>query len=79
MKTARIADQLRDPFLWEHDNIMVRMAAADEIEQLRNAMHRNDRWNVCTTEGGFKICRGDHERSDPCEWEYYVPDARKTP
>lgn len=28
-----IADQLRDPFLWEHDNVVLRSAAADEIER----------------------------------------------
>ena len=29
------------------------------------------RWNIEETENGIKICRGEHHRSDLCEWEYY--------
>lgn len=34
-KSQEIADQLRDPFLWEHDNVLLRTAAAEEIERLQ--------------------------------------------
>ena len=47
----------------------------DELARLRDAAHKNDRWNVETTEGGFRICRGYHERGAGCEWEHFVPSA----
>lgn len=31
------------------------------------------RWNFEETEDGFRVCRGDHHRSQDCEWEYFVP------
>lgn len=34
------------------------------------------RWNVEQTDSGFRICRGDHHRSQDCEWEYYEPEGR---
>jgi len=27
-----------------------------------------------TTEGGLALCRGNHERGDACEWEYFMPN-----
>lgn len=29
------------------------------------------KWNIEEIENGIKICRGEHHRSDLCEWEYY--------
>lgn len=53
--------------------------AADEIEQLRGLLHKNDRWNVETTEDGFRICRGHHDRAVGCQWEYFVPRSAHEP
>lgn len=31
------------------------------------------RCNLGETDEGIKLCRGNHEKHDPCEWEYFVP------
>lgn len=51
------------------------MAKSAKIGELEAALHKNNRWNVETTNEGFRICRGDHESSAGCEWEYYVPES----
>ena len=28
------------------------------------------RWNIEPTDFGMRICRGDHDKSEPCEWEF---------
>lgn len=33
------------------------------------------RYNVEKTDDGYRFCRGDHHRSQDCEWEYCVPKA----
>jgi hypothetical protein len=30
------------------------------------------RWNVETTDNGIRICRGLHDKSVDCDWEYYT-------
>ena len=45
--------------------------ARAEVERLSD-LHKYDRWNFEPTHDGLRVCRGDHERSDECEWEYYV-------
>lgn len=37
------------------------------------------RWNCETTDDGFRICRGLHEKAHDCEWEYYVPRRAPEP
>lgn len=37
-QASNLSTMLRDPFLWEHDNVLLRSAAADEIEGLRGAL-----------------------------------------
>jgi hypothetical protein len=54
-------------------------ALAEQIRELESALHKNDRWNVETTNEGFRICRGDHEKTAGCEWEYYVPESGEKP
>ncbi len=46
-----------------------------EIERLRSEAHKNDRWNVETTQDGFRICYGYHEKSEGCQWKHFVPRA----
>lgn len=33
----------------------------------------SSRWNAEEIEGGIRICRGDHQWSDECDWVEYVP------
>lgn len=30
------------------------------------------RWNIEQTQDGLRICRGEHKKDNPCEWEYYT-------
>jgi len=31
------------------------------------------RCNLEETDSGVRLCRGNHEKHAPCEWEYFVP------
>lgn len=47
------------------------LAAATALDQ--HAAHT--RWNVETQDDGtLRLCRGNHDRSAPCEWETFVPE-----
>ena len=35
--------------------------------------HLYERWNIEPTGDGLAVCRGDHERSQGCQWEHFVP------
>lgn len=36
------------------------------------------RWNIEETDRGIRLCRGNHERSDGCEWEEFVRESYLT-
>lgn len=60
--------------------VLAAMRAAHEpCPECEKRRHANDRVNYETTEDGFRICRGYHERYEGCEWEYFVPRAAQPP
>lgn len=44
--------------------------AADEIGRLLE-WHHKGRWNIREEGTTMFICRGNHEKHDPCNWEPY--------
>lgn len=46
------------------------MSQHTELEQYK-AWHTNGRSNVEFIDGGVRICRGHHEKNEPCEWTEY--------
>ena len=58
------------------------LLSADQLRELfeelsrQNAWHLGGRKNVAQTEHGVRICHGDHERNEPCEWVDYVAASK---
>lgn len=74
-------DRLHAKVEWKDSNIAFLRNQVDKhtakIERLVRERHKNDRWNVQTTDCGFRICRGYHELFDECTWEHYIPTAER--
>lgn len=48
---------------------------SERVRELEN-LRRYSRTNLERTDNGLRVCWGDHERADDCDWEYYVPAER---
>lgn len=51
--------------------------AKGEVQKLK-AEKSAHRWNIEFTEGGLRVCRGAHDKSGGCDWEYYIPAQLRT-
>ena len=45
-----------------------------EVGKVVSEHSRNRRWNIeRTDDGGFRVCYGEHERAQGCDWQHFVP------
>lgn len=50
-----------------------RVSLKDSVTPEANPATTHQRWNIEEIDGGLRICKGHHHRSDSCEWTEYFP------
>lgn len=79
-RMAEIVDFAMDPANTPTNADTAQMAVdnkrlREELAAAKSA-HHTHRWNIEEVSNGIGVCRGNHDKAAPCEWEVFVPVER---
>lgn len=75
----RVKDAVEETIAAVDDLILAFNASLrDKTEQEKTEQNYHRRWNIEQTPDGFRICKGEHDKSQSCEWIELVVATEQT-